>query len=189
METELTENGINTRLNHKNFVELSAKTPFAKKKKIVRCVDKTNYNILAMFGIEDYTTQSKISIHPEFVAFAFHLYGLPRKLFLYILFFEVNNETCRFTAGIEMKNRFCQFCSLFGEGEKTEREIKQAIKSLVRKNTMISIDDEGYMLNPLIAGGSGEHQRRKLIDLYCQLLTKNGLDSTLNFYPKYQSVI
>ena len=186
VETPLSESGINTRLNHKNFVGLSSKTQSTKTKRIVRNVDKSNLGILAMFGIEDYTAQSKISIHPEFVAYAFHLYGLSRKLFLYIIFFEVNNDSCRLVADKAMMQRFRQFCLLFEEAEESDKTIQQALRSLVRKNTMIALDGNEYILNPLIAGGSNENKRRKLIDIYCQLLAAKGLDTSVHYYPRYQ---
>lgn len=185
VETEFSENGINTRLEHKNFINLSIKTPFTKAKKIVRNADKANMALLAMLGIEDYTIQSKVSIHPEFVAYAFHLYGLSRKLFLYIVFFEVNNETCKFRIDQTMMQRFREFCLLFEETEDNDKTIQQAVRSLIRKNTMIPINVEEYMLNPLIAGGANESKRRKLIDFYCRLLEQKGLDASVHFYPKY----
>ncbi len=185
-ETELKENGISTRLNHKNFLELTSKTPFARTKKIVRNVDKGNLNMLSLFGLEDHTAQLKISIHPEFVAYAFHLYGLARKLFLYIIFYEVNNDNCKFTIDKATMQRFREFCTLFGEAEESEKAILQAARSLIRKNAMILLEGEEYMLNPLIAGGSNESKRRKLIDVYSSILEGKGLDSSVHYYPKYQ---
>lgn len=185
-ETELTENGINTRLSHKNYVGLFEKTPATKAKKIVRNVDKANRGILSMFGIEDHTLQSKISIHPEFVAYAFHLYGLSRKLFLFIVFYEVNTDNCRFKVDKEMMQRFRRFCLLFEEEGHPDKTIQQAIRSLIRKNTMIALEGEAFMLNPLIAGGANENKRRKLIDIYSSLLEKRGLDTSTHYYPRYQ---
>jgi hypothetical protein len=186
VKTELTENGINNRLSHKNYVGLSEKTPFTKTKKIVRIVDKANVGLLSMLGIEDHTMQSKILVHPEFVAYAFHLYGLSRKLFLYIIFYELNNDNCRFIVDQAMMQRFRQFCLLFEEGDQTDKTIQQAVRSLIRKNTMIALDGQAYMLNPLIAGGANENKRRKLIDTYSKFLEKKGLDTSIHFYPRYQ---
>ena len=156
---------------------------------MVRNVDKTNQRMLTLLGLEDYTAQSNILIHPEFVAYAFHLYGLSRKLFLFILFHEVNNGNCRFTIDSSTMYRFRQFCLLFGEAEETDKTILQAVRSLIRKNTMIAVDGEEYMLNPLIAGGANESKRRKLIDMYSKLLEKKGLDTSSHFYPKYQPTL
>lgn len=186
VETQVTENGINSRLSHKNFIELSAKNQRNKTKKIVRNVDKASTGFLTLLGIEDFTAQSEVSVHPEFVAYAFHLYGLSRKLFLYIVFFEVNNDNCKLVVDDAMKRRFCQFCSLFEEEQECDKTIQQAVRSLVRKNTMIALDGEEYMLNPLIAGGSNENKRRKLIDIYSSLLEKKGLDTSIHYYPRYQ---
>jgi hypothetical protein len=188
LETELTENGINSRVSHKYFVEHVAKTSLDKPKKMVRHVDKSNYSMLAMLGIEDFTTRSKISVHPEFMAYAFHLYGLSRKLFLYLVFCEVNNDTCRFTIDDKMIERFRGFCLMFNEEENTTT-ILQATRSLIRKNILLAISDTEYMLNPLIAGGANENKRRKLIDSYGELLQKKGLDTSVHFYPKYGVVL
>jgi hypothetical protein len=186
VEKNLTENGINIRLSHKNYIGHLSKTPFTKTKKLVRNNDKANMGILSLFGIVDYTAQSKISIHPEFVAYAFHLYGLSRKLFLYIIFYEVNNNNCRFNPDKALMQRFREFCLLFEDDEAADKVIQQAIRSLIRKNTMIALDDGDYMLNPLIAGGSSESRRRKLIDIYSRLLEKKGFDTSIHYYPRYQ---
>jgi hypothetical protein len=186
VETDLNESGIDTRLNHKNYIGHLAKTTSVKTKKIVRSVDKANLGILSLLGIEDFTVQSKVSIHPEFVAYAFHLYGLSRKLFLYIVFYEVNNDTCRFILDKAMMQRFREFCLLFEEGEESDKSIQQAIRSLIRKNTIIALNAEEFMLNPLIAGGANENKRRKLIDVYSKLLERKGLDTSIHYYPRYQ---
>ena len=186
VETDLNESGIDTRLNHKNYIGHLAKTTSVKTKKIVRSVDKANLGILSLLGIEDFTVQSKVSIHPEFVAYAFHLYGLSRKLFLYIVFYEMNNDTCRFILDKAMMQRFREFCLLFEEGEESDKSIQQAIRSLIRKNTIIALNAEEFMLNPLIAGGANENKRRKLIDVYSKLLERKGLDTSIHYYPRYQ---
>ena len=186
VETQLIESGIDTRLNHKNYIGHLTKTTCVKTKKIVRSVDKANLGILSLLGIEDFTVQSKVSIHPEFVTYAFHLYGLSRKLFLYIVFYEVNNDTCRFILDKAMMQRFREFCLLFEEGEESDKSIQQAIRSLIRKNTIIALNAEEFMLNPLIAGGANENKRRKLIDVYSKLLERKGLDTSIHYYPRYQ---
>jgi len=185
-DNELTESSVNSRINHRSFLEHTAKAPNTKSRKLIRYVDRTNQSVLSLLGLQDYTARTKISVHPEFVAYAFHLYGLSRKLFLYIIFYELNNDNCRFVIDNTMMRRFCEFCALFGEQEETNQTILQAARSLVRKNTMIVVKGDEYLLNPLIAGGSNENKRRKLIDVYANLLRKKGLDTTVHFYPRYQ---
>lgn len=185
----LSENGINSRLDHKNFIGLSAKTPFTKTKKIVRNIDRSGMRLLSMLGLEQYTLQSGISIHPEFIAYSFHLYGLSRKLFLYIVFFEVDNDTCKFAIDQAMMRRFREFCLLFEERDENDKSIQQSLGSLIRKNIMTAHNNEKYMLNPLIAGGSTESKRRKLIDIYCKLLENKGLDASDHFYPRYHHTL
>jgi hypothetical protein len=185
-EKELTENGVNSRLSHKKFLDHSIKASSVKAKKIICNVDKANQGVLALLGLEDYMAQSKISLHPEFIAYAFHLYGLSRKLFMYIIFYELDNDSCRFIIDKTAMHRFRGFCFLFGEEEEPDKTIQQAIRSLIRKNIMIALDSGEYMLNPLIAGGSNENKRRKLIDIYSELLERKGLDTSVHFYPRYQ---
>lgn len=184
-DKELTESNVNSRIDHRSFVEHISKLGNVKSKKIVRKADAPNQTLFALLGLQDHTTRNKVSIHPEFVAYAFHLYGLSRKMFLYIVFYELDNNTCRFVIDSEMMDRFVGFCALFGE-EETSQTILQAVRSLVRKNTMIATDGNEYMLNPLIAGGGSESKRRKLIDIYCRLLESKGLDTSIHFYPRYQ---
>ena len=104
---------------------------------------------------------------------------------MYVIFYELNNENGRFTINAEMMQRFRTFSALFGDKEETDKAILHATRSLVWKNTMIAVGDEEYMLNPLIAGGSNENKRRKLIDTYSALLKKKGLDTAIDFYPRY----
>jgi len=183
---QLTESGVNSRIGHRSFLEHTAKAPNTKTRKMIRRVDKANQSVFALLGLQDYTARTKVAVHPEFVAYAFHLYGLSRKLFLYIIFYELNNDTCRFVIDNEMMRRFAVFCRLFGEEDETDKTILQAVRSLVRKNTMHAVEQNEYMLNPLIAGGSNESKRRKLIDVYCKLLQSKGLDTAVHFYPRYQ---
>lgn len=185
-DKELTENSVNCRISHRSFLDQTSKAPNTRSKKLIRSADKTNQSVLGLLGLQDYTARTSISIHPELVAYAFHLYGLSRKLFLYIIFYELINDTCCFAVNCAMMQRFLEFCSLFGEEEHTEQTILQALRSLVRKNTMIAVDANEYMLNPLIAGGSNENKRRKLIDVYTRLLQNSGLDTSVHFYPRYQ---
>jgi hypothetical protein len=189
LETELRENSIHVRLAHKTFLEHIRKHHCTKTKKMVRKADKAGINMLSMLGLEDSTAQSGIIVHPELVAYAFHLYGLSRKLFLYIVFYETDRDTCTFTADAGMMQRFHGFCLLFGEEEVTDKSILQALRSLIRKNSMIALNDKEYMLNPLIAGGSSENKRRKLIDIYCRLLEEKGLNVSVDFYPRYQLML
>jgi hypothetical protein len=75
---------------------------------------------------------------------------------------------------------------LFGQEDEVNVSLEQASRNLIRKNIMVAIEGNEFMLNPLIAGGSNERKRRKLIDSYCRILEKNGLDTSTHFYPKYQ---
>jgi hypothetical protein len=136
--------------------------------------------------LEDHPLQSNISIYPEFVAYTYNLYGFSRKLLMYIIFYELNKESCRFLLDGEMMKRFHNFCFLFGEEAEAEKNILQATGTLKRKNIIISTSGEEYMLNPLIAGGSNRFKRKKLIDHYTQLLVQKGLDASVDFYPRYQ---
>ena len=183
--TSLSENGINARLNHKTFLEFSAKTPYAKVRKNVRKVDKAGSSLYAMLGIEDFTAQNRVTIHPEFLAFTYQLYGVSRKLILYIIFYEMNNDNCCFIMDFEMIKRFRQFSALLGEMEESDKAIIQATRSLVRKNTMVLVGGKEYMLNPLIAGGANENRRRKMIDAYSFILKRKGMDIAIDFYPRY----
>lgn len=186
-ESDFTESSINSRLEHKAFITHATKSASVKAKKLVRSVDRDN-QMFVLLGIEDWVTRSKVSIHPEFIAFAFHLYGLSRKLFLYLVFFELDNNSGTFKIDAGSLQRFRDFHSLFKEDEQPDTSILQAARTLIRKNIMILLDNETYMMNPLIAGGANEHKRRKLIDCYSKHLERKGLDTSLHFYPKYQFV-
>ena len=153
-EQEVLETGINTRLYHKSFHDLSTKAPFVKSKKIVRRVDKGN-QLLAMLGIEDYTSRTKVSrpatrslLPSLFISLAFQ-----ESCSCILVFYEMNNDNCKVTVDADLIQRFNNFCALFGETHEDEKPILHAIKSLVRKNSIIMIAGKDYMLNPLIAGG------------------------------------
>lgn len=181
----ITESGINCRLNHKSFLEHARKTNRFHFKKLLRRVDKKEQKLIAALGLEDFPLHSKVHIHPEFIVFTQNLYGLARKLLVYLIFYEINHKTCRFTADEEMMKRFHRFCFLLGEELDGHTNIRQALTTLKRKNTLTPVDGDSYMLNPLIAGGSSERKRRKLIDAYSHHLEQNGFDSSIHFYPVY----
>src|SRR5438874_2314639 len=123
----ITERGISSRLNHKSFIEHARKTQRFKSAKITRAVDKANHQVLATLGLEDQPLQSMISIYPEFIAYTYNLYGFSRKLLMYIIFYELDKDTCRFLAGAQMMKRFHNFCFLFAEETEAEKNVLQAI--------------------------------------------------------------
>jgi len=181
------ENSVNCRLEHRSFLTQAGKSKRVKSKRFTRKIDKSQKQILSLLGMEDFTLRSPVVVHPEFVAYTFHLYGLSRILLTYVVFFELDNKSCRFSLDASLRQRFREFCGVFGEeAECDEKAILQSARVLIRKNCMLRISEEEYMLNPLIAGGTIELRRRKLINEYCDYLDKKGFSASADFYPRYQ---
>jgi hypothetical protein len=185
IETALSEKGIKARLLHRGFQEHAKRTYRFKRKKMKRTMDAVEEGILLLMKYEDQFLEPKVSLHPEFIAYTFHLEGVPRKLLMYIIFYELNTSNCRFILNAQMIYRFHEFCAMFGGKRHPDQVVKQAQKRLVKMNIMTSVERGEYMLNPLIAGGSTESRRRELINQYSMHLIEKGKDTSSDFYPVY----
>lgn len=186
LETNLDQGGLKTHLSHRSFQDHALRSHHFKKKKMKRIADAYEDRILLHTHTQEAILEPKVSLYPEFNAYTFHLEGCPRKLLLYIIFYEADRDSLRFKYNAHMRARFVEYCNLFGK-KYTDSAIVQGFKELVRFNTILSFDDRGdYMLNPMLAGNSVEARRRERINQYCQKLIEKGWDTSADFYPVYR---
>jgi len=184
-QRQLSESGLRTRFLHNAFLDHARRTFRYKRKKMSRTTDAVEDGVLHLMKLEDNFLEPKVTLHPEFVAFAFHLEGVPRKLLLYIIFYELNVDTCRFHLNAQMIYRFHEFCALFGGKRHPDSVVTQAKKRLVKMNIMQSVAKGQYMVNPLIIGGASKYLRTELINKYSFHLIEKGRDTSSDFYPRY----
>ncbi|MBL7690605.1 MAG: hypothetical protein JNM41_03355 [Flavipsychrobacter sp.] len=132
----------------------------------------------------DRLLQKPISLHPEAAAFLFHIDGCARKLLTYIIFFEVDIESCLFAFNAKVIYNFNEYCNMFGSAY-SDKVIRKAIGQLSRRNVAISTARGTYMLNPLLYGGISPGTRKELITKYGSYLLKKKKDVAECSYPIY----
>lgn len=128
--------------------------------------------------------ENKVHLHPESVAFLFHIEGCPRKLLMYIIYFELDVSSCMFKFNAQTIQSFKSYCMLFGAGYETS-VIKKAIRELVAANTVCNDSRGKYMVNPLLIGGKTQDTRRELIHKYDSLNLRKKRDPVMQLYPVY----
>jgi hypothetical protein len=128
--------------------------------------------------------ENKIYLHPESAAFLFHIEGCPRKLLMYIIYFELDVSFCIFKFNAQTIQSFKSYCNLFGGGYETS-VIKKAIRELVDRNLVCNVSRGKYMVNPLLIGGKTRDGRRELIYQYDDLGLRKKKDAVLQLYPVY----
>lgn len=132
----------------------------------------------------DSLLEKAVSLHPEAAAFLFHMEGCPRKLLMYLMFFEVDLDTCLFRFNASVIKSFADYCMMFGPAY-ADKVVKKAIGQLTRRNAILSTARGTYMVNPLLYGGKVPATRRELINKYGSLLIKKRKEVVKYCYPIY----
>jgi hypothetical protein len=134
---------------------------------------------------EERVTKNGITFYPELLEYIFYLEGIPKKLFLFLVFYYVNPKTNEFLFNPHTIKDFNNFCDVTGQKTHTETSVKQALEALKKTNIVVSRNRGIYMLNPVIAGGESHDARKRLIIQYSNLLSSKNKDVIIDFYPVY----
>lgn len=136
-------------------------------------------------NVDDRLVTPTIKLHPESVAFLFHLNGCSKNLAFYILMYELNHNTGEYHFNALVKEKFKTYAEcLFGEKYKIDT-INQAHRDLVKANLVLNISTHLYIVNPLFAGGGSDAGRMLLTKKYTELLKLKSKDALTGIYPKY----
>jgi hypothetical protein len=129
-----------------------------------------------------------IKIQPEAFSFLFFLGGCSKNLLLYILVQMHDDRTGHYSFTISNINDFINFCSNHFEVSYSIDTVKQEHRKLVKSNVTLNVNRGTYFLNPLIAGGNNEAERRSLIREYTDLLRRKKKDPVAGIYPTYEKI-
>jgi hypothetical protein len=134
-----------------------------------------------------YVLESRISLHPEAIVYFYSLEGCAKNLLLYIIGRELNVDTAEFLLNKQVRDRFSDYCLIVSGKKYGSESLKKAVKTLVNRNCIMSHSRGAYSLNPVLAGGNGEDQRRHLIKIYASKLKQKGKAISVSLLPKYDS--
>jgi hypothetical protein len=148
-------------------------------------IEKVDDEFTNIVNADDRLITPTIKLHPESVAFLFHLNGCAKNLAFYIVMLELNHNTGEYYFNALIKERFKAYAeSLFGEKYKPDT-INQAHRDLVNSNLVLNISTHLYLVNPLFAGGGSDAGRILLTKKYTELLKLKSKDALTGIYPKY----
>ena len=168
-------------LNDITFNEHSSVQYKRKKISRARTIIESDGVSLPLFK-EEYVSAFGRMLYPEFMEYAYLLEGCTKKLFYYLVFHEVDVHTCEFKFNEQIISEFRDYNNIKGTPYSTTT-VKSAKKKLVDHNIIINLNRGAWMMNPMIVGGKSADQRRRLINVYSDILLFAGRNVSLKFYP------
>ena len=121
-----------------------------------------------------YLSNQKISLSDEALLYLVHLAGHPKNVFLYILYYLLNEETLEFRTDSLIKHNYEEFCKATGY-KASSSAMGEAIKKLVEMRLIINVARNRYMLNPIVLGFKNNVVRNRAFTLYVNKLAEKGL--------------
>lgn len=121
-----------------------------------------------------YLSNQKISLSDEALLYLVHLAGHPKNVFLYILYYLLNEETLVFRTDQKVKNYYMEFCGATGY-KASSSAMKDAIKKLGEMRLIINVSTNRYMMNPIVLGFKNNVIRNRAFTLYVNKLAEKGL--------------
>lgn len=121
-----------------------------------------------------YLSNQKISLSDEALLYLVHLAGHPKNVFLYILYYLLNEETLEFRTDSLVKHYYEEFCKATGY-KVSSSAMGEAIKKLVEMRLIINVAHNRYMMNPIVLGFKNNVIRNRAFTLYVNKLGEKGL--------------
>lgn len=118
-----------------------------------------------------YLSNQKISLSDEALLYLVHLAGHPKNVFLYILYYLLNEETLEFRTDSRVKHYYEEFCKTV-EYKASSSAMGEAIKKLVEMRLIINISTNRYMMNPIVLGFKNNVIRNRAFTLYVNKLAE-----------------
>lgn len=119
-------------------------------------------------------SNQKISLSDEALLYLVHLAGHPKNVFLYILYYLLNEETLEFRTDSLVKHYYEEFCRVTGY-KVSSSAMKDAIKKLGEMRLIINVARNRYMMNPIVLGFKNNVIRNRAFTLYVNKLAEKGL--------------
>ena len=121
-----------------------------------------------------YLSNQKISLSDEALLYLVHLAGHPKNVFLYILYYLLNEETLEFRTDSMVKHNYEEFCKATGY-KASSSAMREAIKKLVEMRLIINVSTNRYMMNPIVLGFKNNVVRNSAFTLYVNKLAEKKL--------------
>ena len=121
-----------------------------------------------------YLSNQKISLSDEALLYLVHLAGHPKNVFLYILYYLLNEETLEFRTDSLVKHYYEEFCKATGY-KVSSSAMGEAIKKLVEMRLIINVARNRYMMNPIVLGFKNNVVRNRAFTLYVNKLAEKRL--------------
>jgi len=122
-----------------------------------------------------YLSNQKISLSDEALLYLVHLAGHPKNVFLYILYYLLNEETLEFRTDSMVKHNYEEFCKATGY-KASSSAMREAIKKLVEMRLIINVAHNRYMMNPIVLGFKNNVVRNRAFTLYVNKLADKKKD-------------
>ena len=116
-----------------------------------------------------------VSFSDEALLYLIHLAGHPKNVFLYIVFYLLNEETLEFRTDSLVQSYYMEFCKTTGYKQSTTA-MKEAIKTLSEMRLIINVAHNRYMMNPIVLGFKSNVIRNTAFRLYVNKLNEKGKD-------------
>lgn len=120
-----------------------------------------------------YLSNQKISLSDEALMYLVHLAGHPKNVFLYILYYLLNEETLEFRTDSHAKHHYMEFCKAIGS-KSSSSSMGEAIKKLSEMRLILNISHNRYMMNPIVLGFKNNMIKRTAFNLYTNKLNELG---------------
>ena len=149
----------------------SVKTPLLVK-------DKSNPEAIITTSNSEFVNLSnqKISLSNEALLYLIHLAGHTKNVFLYILYYLLNEETLEFLTDSLVQHYYMEFCKVTGYKASSSSAMKDAIKKLVEMRLIINVAHNRYMMNPIVLGFKNNVVRDSAFTLYVNKLAEKDKD-------------
>ena len=122
-----------------------------------------------------YLSNQKISLSDEALLYLVHLAGHPKNVFLYILYYLLNEETLEFRTDSLVQHYYMEFCRVTGYKAPSSSAMKDAIKKLGEMRMIINVAHNRYMMNPIVLGFKNNVIRNRAFTLYVNKLAEKKL--------------
>lgn len=123
-----------------------------------------------------YLSNQRISLSDEALLYLVHLAGHPKNVFLYILYYLLNEETLEFRTDSLVQHYYMEFCKVTGyNSSPASTAMKDSIKKLVEMRLIINVARNRYMMNPIVLGFKNNVVRNRAFTLYVNKLAEKGL--------------
>jgi hypothetical protein len=132
-----------------------------------------------------YLSNQKISLSDEALLYLVHLAGHPKNVFLYILYYLLNEETLEFRTDSLVQHYYMEFCNVTGYNlSPSPTAMKDAIKKLGEMRLIINVARNRYMMNPIVLGFKNNVFRNRAFTLYVNKLAEKKVVVTDYLLPQ-----